>query len=159
MLEDHFQQPTEKDGPKPQPLPKSQQPAPAQEVEPQQEGTINWWPTAPPGFAEITWSQHGDNLPRVDGVPLELAKDQSPIQMGGFTMLSAQLFQDVTSGAMCVGMVICSMNLVGIGFIPLAEDHPIPTLLEEIDSEWVPDLPYQQLFTLHQWLFAPHQLC
>ena len=59
--------------------------------------------------------------------PPELAEDGGPIQMVGSTMLSAWLFQDVTSGAMFINMVTCSMNLIGIGFIPMVDDphlHP-----------------------------------
>ena len=50
-------------------------------------------------------------------------------------MFSTWLFQDETSGAMCIDMVMCSMNLVGVGFIPMADDHSIPTLLDEIDLD------------------------
>ena len=114
----------------------SQQAAPVQEVEPQQEGTISQQPTPPPVFVEITQSLCRDNLLMVvAGIPLELAKDQGPIQMVVYTMLSVWLFQDATSGAMCIDMVMCSMNLVGMGIVPPVDDHPIPTLLEEADSD------------------------
>ena len=52
-------------------------------------------PTPPPGFAEITQSLCGDNLPRVvTGIPQELAKDQGPIQMIGSSRISTCLFRD-----------------------------------------------------------------
>ena len=55
--------------------------------------------------------------------------------MVGSSMLSMQLFWDVTSGAMCIDMMMCSMNLVGMALIPMVDDHPIPALLEETDSD------------------------
>ena len=114
----------------------SQPAAPGQEVEPKQENTIHWWPSTLPGFAEIAWSLYGDNPPWVvAGVLPELVKDQSPIQMMGSTMFSTQLFQDATSGAMYINMVTCSMNLAGMGYIPPVEDHHVPDLLEETDSD------------------------
>ena len=61
----------------------SQPAAPAQEVEPKQENTIQWWPS-PLGSVEITWSLHGDNPSWMLAViPLELVEDQSPLQMRG----------------------------------------------------------------------------
>ena len=79
---------------------------------------------------------HGDNPPRVvTGIPPRLAGDQGPIQMVGCTMLSAQLFQDATSGAMCIDMMTCSMNLVGMGIGPTVDDHSIPALLDEVDLD------------------------
>ena len=114
----------------------SQQATPAQEVMPQQAGSSSQCPTPPPGFVEITQSLHGDNLPRVvTGVPPELAEDQGPIQMVGSSMLSAQLFRDTTSEATCIGMVTCSMNLVGMGHNPTMDDCHIPALQEATDSD------------------------
>ena len=50
-------------------------------------------PNTPPGFVEIAWSLHGDSLLRVvAGIPLELVKDQGPIQMIGSSTISAHLF-------------------------------------------------------------------
>ena len=71
----------------------------------------------------------------VTGIHQELVEDQDPIEMVGSTMFSAQLFQDATCGAMCIDMVMCSMNLVGIGSIPMVGDHSIPALLDETDSD------------------------
>ena len=120
----------------------SQPAATAQEVKPKQEYTIHWWPSPSPGFAEIAWSLHGDNPPQVvTGIPPEVAKDQSPIQMVGSIMFSAQLFKDVTSRAMCIKMVTCSMNLEGVEIIPPLDDHAISALLDEEDSDWVPNCP------------------
>ena len=108
-------------------------------MKPKQEDTIHRWLSPLPGFVEITWSLQGDNLSWVvTGIPPELAEDQSPIEMVGSTMFSAWLFQDVTSWSMCINMVTCSMNLVGIGIVHPADDHLIPALENE-DSDWVPN--------------------
>ena len=48
--------------------------------------------------------------------------------MVGSSMLSTWLFRDATSGAMCIHMVMCSMNLVGMGPNPMVDDCHIPTL-------------------------------
>ena len=58
----------------------------------------------------------------------DLAEDQSPIQMVGSSMFSTSLFQYVTSTAMCINMVICLMNLVGMGIAPPGKwpPHPCP---------------------------------
>ena len=85
-------------------------------------------PAPPPGFAEIAWSLHGDNLLRVvTGIPLELAKDQGPVQMVGSSMLSTWLFRDATSGTMCIHMVMHLMSLVGLGLNPMVDDCHVPT--------------------------------
>ena len=48
-------------------------------------------------------------------------------------MLSTQLFQYATSRAMCIDKVTCSMTVVGMGIITLADDCSIPTLLDKVD--------------------------
>ena len=113
-----------------------QQATPAQEVMPQQAGPSSQCTTPPPGFVEMAQSLHWDNLLRVvAGITPELVEDQGPIQMVGFSMLSAQLFQDAASGAMCIDMVACSMSMVGMGLNPMADDHHIPTLGEATDLD------------------------
>ena len=93
-------------------------------------------PTPPPGFVEIAWSLCGDRPLRiVTGIPLELAEDQSPIQMIGSSMMSAYLVRDLTLGAICIDMVTCSMNLMGMGLNPTADDHHVPTLWEATHSD------------------------
>ena len=111
--------------------------ATVQELEPKQGSTVHQWPSPPPGFAEIAHSLHRDNLPQVvTGIPPELAEEQSPIQMVGSTMHSAQLFQSTTSGAMCIDMITCSMNLVDLGTVPPADNCPIPALQDEDFVTW-----------------------
>ena len=73
-----------------------------------------------------------DNPPHeVMGIPLELAKEQGPIQVVGSTMFSARLVQDVISGSTYIDIMTCSMNLVGLGVTPPVGDHSMPTLLGE----------------------------
>ena len=81
----------------------------------------------PPGFAEIAQSLCGDNPLRVvSGIPPELAKDQGPVQMVGSSMLSTLLFMDASSGAMCIDMVTCLMNLVGMEYVPQQKTAMLP---------------------------------
>ena len=116
----------------------SQQTTPAQEVVLQQAGPSRQCPTPPPGFAEIAQSLCGDNPQRVvAGIPSELAEDQGPIQMVGSSMLSGHLFQDATSGTMCIDMVTCSVSLVVVGLNPMADECHIPTLWEATDLDQV----------------------
>ena len=92
--------------------------------------------TPPPGFAEIAQSLHGDSPPRiVAGIPLVVAEDHDPIQMIGSSMVSAHLFRDSASGAMCIDLVTCSLSLVGMGLDPMVDDHHVPTLQEAMDSD------------------------
>ena len=126
--------------------------ATAQVVLLKQEDTAHQWPPPLPGFAEIVQSLWGDNPPQVVmGIPPELAKDQGPIQMVGSTLLSAQLFQETTSCTMCIDMVTCLMNLVGVGIIHPADDHLIPTL-KDVDSGCVANHPPSAI--IHQWLIT-----
>ena len=69
------------------------------------------------------------------GIPPEVAEDQGPIQIVGSTMLCTQLFQNATSRAMCIDMVTCLMNLVGMGIVLPVDDSSIPTLQDEADSD------------------------
>ena len=93
-------------------------------------------PSPPPGFVEIVHFLHGDSPPRiVTGIPPELANDQDPIQMIWSSMVSACLFRDSASGTMCIDMVMCSMNLVGMGLDHTADGHYIPTLQEVTDLD------------------------
>ena len=50
-------------------------------------------------------------------------------------MLSAQLFQDAASRAMCIDMVTCWMSLVGLGIVAPVGDCSFPALLDEADLD------------------------
>ena len=114
----------------------SPSPAPIQKVGLQQEEPSSGQKTPPPVFMEIARSLHGDGPSHVvTGIPLELAKEQGPIQMVGSTMFSARLLQDAVSGTTFIDMVSYSMSLVGLGVTPLVGDCSMPTLLGEEDMD------------------------
>ena len=114
----------------------SQQATLTQEGVPQWADSTSQPPTPPPGFVEIAQSLCGHRPPRVvTCIPPELAKSQGPIQMIGSSMMSAHMVRDLTSGAMCIDMVVCSMNLVGMGLNPRVDDHHNPTLQEATDLD------------------------
>ena len=73
--------------------------------------------------------------------------------MVGFTMFSAQLFQDMTSRAMCINMVTCLMNLVGVEIVPPWTTTPSLPSKMKIQAEY-PITHHQQLLTLHQQLIT-----
>ena len=76
----------------------------------------------------------GDNPPRiVTGFPLEEAEDQDPIQLIGSSTVSAHLFRNLVSGAMCIDVITCSLSVVGMGLDPMAVDHHVPTLEDITD--------------------------
>ena len=107
-----------------------------QEVMPQQAESSSQPPTPPPGFAEITQSLHWDNPLRiVASIPLKEAKDQGSIQIIGSFMVSAHLFRDLASGAMCITLVMSSLSLVAVGLDPMADDHHVPTIQEVMDLD------------------------
>ena len=54
--------------------------------------------------------------------------------MIGSSMMFAHLVRDLTSGAMCIDMVMCSMNLVGMDLNPMVDDCHDPALQEATDS-------------------------
>ena len=96
---------------------------------PQQAESSRQLLTPPPGIAEITQSLHGDSPLRiVASIHQEMAEDWDPIQMIGSIMVSTCLFRDSASGAMCINMVTCSMNVVSMGPDPTADDYHVPAL-------------------------------
>ena len=105
----------------------SEQATPTHKAMPEQTDSSNQCLVPPPGFVEIPQSLHGDNLPRVvSGTVPELADVQGPIQMVGSSMLSTWLFMDATSGVIHIDMVMCSMDLVGVGYIPQQKTTTFP---------------------------------
>ena len=89
-----------------------------------------------PQDLQIVRSLHGDSPPQVGkDLPPELVEEQEPIRMMGSTMFSAQLLQDVVSGATYTNMVTCCMSLVGLGVMSMVVECFMPTLLGEGDMD------------------------